>query len=395
LFFIATAVAAAIPNLASAQYSGVVLYAAQVPAGCQNSGSLTPTINDAAGGQLVGFDPLVPATTDHALLWTASNSTAVDLNPTNLSGYSASSLTGTNGSQQVGVASGTATSVYPHAMLWNGTADSAVDLNPTNLNGFLSSYANCTSGSQQAGYGYDSNDHGRQHALLWNGAANSAVDLNPANLPGFWSSIVYGMSSTQQVGWGETTDMSPYYYHALLWSGNDYTVVDLNPTNLSGFTNSCAYGAGGGQQVGYGYGPATGGSYHALLWSGRANTAVDLNPTNLTGFTTTFAYATNGSQQVGYGEYSDYNDHAMLWDGSGSTAVDLQTLLPSSGAWTSSQAFTIDAGGDVFGYADGTYDGYTGDFAIEWEMPEPASLCFVAFGGLLLCRRVSTIEKRA
>lgn len=40
-----------------------------------------------------------------------------------------------------------------HAMLWNGTAGSAVDLNPTDVSGITTSYAYATDGSQQVGCG--------------------------------------------------------------------------------------------------------------------------------------------------------------------------------------------------------------------------------------------------
>jgi hypothetical protein len=39
----------------------------------------------------------------------------------------------------------------PHALLWNGTAASAVDMNPTNLTGITFSEADGMSGTQQVG----------------------------------------------------------------------------------------------------------------------------------------------------------------------------------------------------------------------------------------------------
>jgi hypothetical protein len=348
---------------------GTVLYPLTLPNGFSDIFQ-----DDAAGGQVVGSGyGSATGEYDHALLWSGTASSAVDLNP---SGFTQSYAFGTTGGQQVGYGEGSATGGNNYALLWTGTASSAVDLNPT---GFTQSYAFGTSGGQQVGRGITTG--GNSDALLWSGTASSAVDLNPT---GFTLSGANGTDGSQQVGygWGSATGNNR---HALLWSGTASSAVDLNPT---GFTQSYASGTSGGQQVGYGEGSATGGNNHALLWTGTASSAVDLNPS---GFVSSGADGTNGSQQVGsgYGPPTE-SGCALLWSGTAASAVDLQSLLPATGSWNWSNAFSIDSSGDVFGDANGTYNDYTGVFAVEWStaIPEPAtsSLLLVASAGTLLRR---------
>jgi hypothetical protein len=275
-------------------------------------------------------------------------------------------------------------------MFWAGTAASAVDLNPTNLTGFTSSsaYGISANGSQQVGVGSGSGTGFESHALLWSQTAASAVDLNPTNLTGFTSSSAIGTNGSQQVGLGSGSGTGGNN-HALLWSGSAGTAVDLNPTVLTGYTSSMAYGisANGSQEVGEGTGSGTGNKAHALLWFGTAASAVDLNPTDLSGFTASYANATNGTFQVGYGSIGS-DTHALLWAGTAASAIDLQTLLPSTGSWLLSEAYTIDSSGNIYGDAYGTYQSNTGYFAVEWTaVPEPASFSVFAVGGLLALRR--------
>jgi hypothetical protein len=117
----------------------------------------------------------------HALLWTGTAASAVDLNPTNLNGINYSVAYDVGGNQQVGegdslpfgIGSGS------HALLWTGTAASAVDLNPTNLPGIngSDSTALATNGHQQAGFAFTT-DLG-VNAIVWTGTAASAVNLDP------------------------------------------------------------------------------------------------------------------------------------------------------------------------------------------------------------------------
>src|SRR4051812_511914 len=160
----------------------------------------------------------------------------------------------------------------PHALLWTGSAASFVDLHPTT--GFTSSYAVGARSTQQVGYGSGTATGGKIHALLWSGTAASVVDLNPAGID---TSYARGISGNFQVGDGyNTLDLNS---HALLWNGTAASKVDLNP---AGYTESFGNGIANGLQVGYGYGSATGDNNHALLWGGSAASKVDLNPTDFT-----------------------------------------------------------------------------------------------------------------
>ena len=112
---------------------------------------------------------------------------------------------------------------------------------------------------------------------------------------------------------------------------------------------------------------------------------VDLNPA---GLIFVEAFGTDGSKQVGYGHGSVTNniDHALLWSGSAGSMVDLGALLPSF--YDESEAFTIDAAGNVYGIGLNTQTGNMD--VVEWTAtPEPSTLTLFGFaaGGLLLRRR--------
>jgi hypothetical protein len=209
-----------------------------------------------------------------ALLWDGLANSPVNLNPTNLNeSIYISAATATNGTQQVGWGSYNATnSFFTHALLWNGTASSAVDLNPTNLPGYTISQALGTDGTNQVGYGAGTvatGDVQNPYALLWNNTAASAVNLNPA---GYSSSYAYAVSGNEEVGYAwEGID------NAMVWMGNAQSAVDLNPT-LPGVATSIAYGTNGIEQVGVGWNFNSNAKSQALVWDGTAASAVDLNP---------------------------------------------------------------------------------------------------------------------
>jgi probable HAF family extracellular repeat protein len=294
----------------------------------------------------------------HALLWTGSAASFVDLHPA--TGFNSSYAIGARSTQQVGYGSGPATGGNVHALLWSGTAASAVDLNPAGID---TSYAHGISGNFQVGYGFNTIDF-NSHALLWNGIAASKVDLNPAGYTeSFGNSIYNGL----QVGYGygpATGDNN----HALLWNGSAAGKVDLNPT---GFTESYANavlfppGFSMGTVVGSGAGSATNSETHALLWTGTAASKVDLHPTAGYSFSEALGISAAGQVGDGYGGSTFGAYHALYWNGTAASAIDLHTnLLADTGyAFVSSQAFAIADNGNIVGTA--TDDGLH-TYAILW-----------------------------
>ncbi len=348
---------------ASGSPAGTVLYPMTLPVGIT---SVAPT--SAAEGQIVGNNGL-GISSGRAILW-AGSATAVDLTP---AGFNGSSCFATNGTQQAGSAFGMGSNPDHVAIIWSGSAASAVNLNPT---GYFLSELEGTDGIHQVGDVAGTITGSYNHAALWSGTAGSFIDLNPA---GYQTSGATAVSEAGQVGFaaGPSNDV------AMLWKGSAASAVNLNP---AGFNESLAKGIGGNQQVGWG--SINGGNQQAFLWSGTALSAVDLNPS---GFSSSLADATNGSEQVGYGTVTAFGpNQALLWTGSAGSAVELQSELPASGSWTDSEALSVDAAGNVFGYADGTYNGVTGTFAVEWPataVPEPAFLSFLFATAALLSKR--------
>lgn len=150
-----------------------------------------------------------------------------------------------------------------HALMWSGSAASYVNLHPA---GFWHSAGRGIGGSQQVGYGIRDQFFGNRTALLWHGTAESVVDLHPASAPG--DSEANDTDGVQQVG---AVGMGGPF-HAALWTGTAESFVDLNPP---GATSSWAYSVANGQQAGY---IGTGGTLHAALWRSSPGSVVDLNP---------------------------------------------------------------------------------------------------------------------
>jgi hypothetical protein len=354
-------------------YMATILYPLMDPGGI----SIQPRQVTADG--TVGNSPSAPS---HALLWSPPDGGVTDLNPTELGTGVSSEPFGEFGNQQVGLYGSTDTSGYSHAVLWSGTAASAVDLNPAQL-GMFASFAVGTDGTQQVGRGtFGTPSNFTFHALLWTGTAGSAVDLSPTGLGSPSDSLAVGVYGGQEVG-GYSTLTTPI--HAVLWTGTAASAVDLHPLDPT-LKYSDAIATSGSQQVGVAR--ANGLNPEAFLWYGAAASAVNLNPTTLAGINASIADATNGIEQAGYGfdgSASVNDDQALVWSGSANSVVNLHAVLPATGTWNFSDAYGIDVGGNVFGTANGTFDGATGNFAVEWSaVPEPGAGVMVVIAGLVL-----------
>ena len=384
----AASVLAIAPMAGAVTYTGSILYPLTLPADYVTVGFSSVT-QAAYAGQVMGAAYSGAVAETHALMWNAAG-TPVDLNPSQ--GF-ASYAYSADGAQQVGTSASSGNAVFGdlyHAILWSGTAASAIDLNPSQL-GVVISSADAINGNQQVGYGRAPSDIGALgpfHALLWTGSSSSAVDLTPS---GFVESQAWGTDGIHQVGSGYQNGTG-LQTHALLWTSTANSAVDLNPTDLPLFTQSSAVAVSGNQQVGSASAPTLGYASHAMLWNSTADSAVDLNPSDLTGYTNSFAEATNGFEQVGYG-YGAGNvpqDKALLWFGNADSAVDLNALLPAVPFLDFSEAYSVDSSGDIFGVAQ-TLSGDA--FAVEWTptapIPEPAaaSILFLTGAAILLRRR--------
>jgi hypothetical protein len=376
------------PMARAASYSSTILFPISVGAGFSAPYAAGPA--SAVNGQVVGSATATGAG-DHAFLWSPSATSGVDLVSGLGSAVVKSYAVATDGVQQIGYTEGSGGAYTDQAMLWSNSAGSVVNLNPTDLSGIAASEATAIAQGQQVGYGEGSTSGLPSHALLWTGSASSAVDLNPAFL-GFTTSEALGTDGTRQVGEGSGT-ITLSDPHALLWSSTAGSAVDLNPANL-GIISSFACGICGNQEVGYGSGLGAHSAAHALLWINTAASAVDLNPTDLVGFSTTQATGTNGSQQVGYGFDTAAGNlsHALLWSSTAASAVDLQSLLPSAGTWTASYASSIDNSGNVFGVAQGTFNNFTGSFAVEWSPSAGSTRTDIGSGSLDLPNASLTTE---
>ena len=209
------------------------------------------------GGQQVGYGEtfIYAVSIQRATLWTGSLGSIVTLHPGNLS-YAYSKALGVRNGQQVGYMSTGAYSmadnnafIGSHAVLWTGTAASYVDLNPI---GYDSSQALATNGTQQGGWGHVALGTS-VHAMLWSGTPDNGVDLHPA---GFSDSRITALAATQQVGdaWVGAAYQAGSVRHAMVWSGTAASAIDLNQYLPTGYTNAVATGIdANGNVVGYAY----------------------------------------------------------------------------------------------------------------------------------------------
>jgi hypothetical protein len=153
--------------------------------------------NSASGNTQVGSGD------GHALLWHGSASSVVDLHSTAYRETQANDVSGFTqvGEGAVSVASGVQQVLGTHALKWTGTASSIVDLNPSDA--FVSA-AYAVLGDTQVGYaGRFASTGYFQNAALWRGSSASYLDLHqyatglalPTGQP-VVQSVATGMDST-------------------------------------------------------------------------------------------------------------------------------------------------------------------------------------------------------
>ena len=232
-------------------------YASVHPAGYVQS-----TVIGMGDGQMVGVGGLIdPAQPDsniqHALLWNAPGAAAVvDLHPGG--GWRSSFAYAAAGGRQVGAL---LNSSSEHAVIWSGSARTLVDLHNSK---FISTVAYGIYGTQQVGYGYmkTAGPHGTvvfvNHGLLWSGSAASMVDLHPA---GFSHSFVRGLNANKQVGFGFIGSQ----YHALVWTGTAASALDLHQF-VTGFPESDAFAIDAAGNIVGVAGDSLTDVWHAILW---------------------------------------------------------------------------------------------------------------------------------
>lgn len=210
-------------------------------------------------GQQVGFGetPVYFTTYQKAMMWTGSAASAVVLHPL---AYGYSKALAVRNGQQVGYGSSLPYPTFTddslgyhttsHALLWTGSAASVVDLNPL---GYDASEALATNGVQQGGWAYSAISATHQHAGVWSGTADTFVDLHPT---GYSDTKITGMTLTKQVGegWVGAAGQPGSVRHALVWQGTADSVVDLNQYLPAGYIHGVATGVDAdGNVVGYAY----------------------------------------------------------------------------------------------------------------------------------------------
>jgi hypothetical protein len=109
----------------------------------------------------------------NALYWNTSDSMATNIRPS-MSTYSAA--VSVSGGQQCGFFASGATAGRNHAMVWSGTAASAVDLNPSAI--FNYSEARAIRNGVEVGVAMPITNQSRYQAIAWHGTAGSWINLH-------------------------------------------------------------------------------------------------------------------------------------------------------------------------------------------------------------------------
>ena len=155
----------------------------------------------------------------HPLMWTGSPLNYLDLLP---KGYSGAYALGVQGYNQVGfgwpattASSGVGTTYtnFQHALLWSGSATSVVDLNPVE---FDSSVAMAQGGGRQVGYGSGGATNQQIHALVWGNSSSEYFDLHYSLPSGYVSSTASGIDTAGNIV-GTAVDANGHHV-AVVWA---------------------------------------------------------------------------------------------------------------------------------------------------------------------------------
>jgi probable HAF family extracellular repeat protein len=279
------------------------------PAGARTSIDLNPagyfstTVTGLAAGRQVGFGYATkPNFTQqyHALMWSGSAQSMIDLNPLHFDGSIAHAIDGLTI-----VGSGYRNGVGSHALVWFGTPAVMRDLNPP---GYAGSEALAAANGYQAGYVMVKGVG--PHAYIWHGSPFNGRDLNPRQdgtsyISGIFGNVAIGAVTTE------------YGQHAYMWNSLSSSVgIDLN---TSQFVETAAVAASGNKQVGWGevgtFVPrGTPAAYHAVVWFGSAGSCIDLQRFLPVGFVASKAVAIAPDGTIlGIAEDKSGKTHAFLW----------------------------------------------------------------------------------
>jgi hypothetical protein len=309
------------------------------------------------GGSIVGSG--FQTGKKRTLLWRNDTSAPIDLTPDAYNNGRAVIRRATD-TQQIGEGGIDPSIGDTHALLWSGTAASVVDLHPA---GFKTSTGSAIAGNVQGGAGQLTVTTEGNHALLWRGTAASVVDLHPS---GYYNTYVSGVTASGDLQFGSGILTRGGYNHALLWRGTAASVVDLNST---GYVASQIFDVSESTQGGTITPSASPGNEHAALWRGTAASVVDLHPA---GFQSSGISGVSGDTQVGYG-FNPGGNHALVWKGTAASVVDLQVVNPTItiNGVVITIAFSVAAGVDRNGNIVGSVtDSASKSYPVVWK-PAP------------------------
>lgn len=197
-------------------------------------------------------------------------------------------------------------------------------------------------------------------------STGSATNIMPA---GFSTVTVLGVSGGVAAGNGIAIGQTAS--EPVVWNYITNTATALSQPSSSGWDKVTASDGVHGVGQTHFNGTVMEDEYTwGCVWSGTQHSEQELGGGELE--VAVVPVAVNGNSAVGY-SYKDpaWNTNEMF--------PDQALYWPGQGMWTYADASWIDQNGNIFGIANGTFAGYTGEFAIEWSpAPEPAIVSMLA-----------------